>query len=568
MNQQLTRYFIDNLKKFSNKSFRDGKADQLQLLNVFIRHFISTFMADDFRPDRADLLGFIEHNEVIANLMEVAELGTTEPQLTTLLPNSADDTVLLKMMALYSARNTLELSPDIFFERDAEAASLWYCVCIGNVDWAGVSAPSLARIRRLSHQIDHRLQYVAAFTSPYFTCTYVDETSVAPIRRRIHHIMRNLAPSLPIVGHVSGKRIAIVTDRWRSGNVIHRALAPFIHALATEFDLSLVHLSDDEAGLDLQGINDVQCYCFHRERPEEVLALAGRFDMLLFTDIGMGIESIYLASLRLAPVQVMLCGHPESSWSPAIDYFIHGADVIDPTLASSQFGEKLVLIPGCGHLSTRPPYDWRRLLPPTNELRIACCWSPQKIHPEHLQHLAAAAIDAGRPIKFLFLGLTGTSLQPLLRTLQKILGPDRVETAAGLDYADYMAKLESCHFGVDSWPFGGYHTVVDLLWVRKPVVALQGNRSFNRNAGFFQSQLGLADMITHTPEAFIALLRRMIVDDRWRELKTDMLQQADVERVLLSREPVASFVAAIHMLLTNHPQLQATGSHEPLRVTA
>lgn len=569
MTQDLAGHFIAQLGKFDKRSFRSGDAAELQLLKVFIRHFITTFMSEDFSPPRATMLEFIERNETIANLMYIAGLDTTESLVASLLPRISDDVVLYKLMTLYSARNTLQLLPAIFFVRDAEAASIWYATYTGYIDWACIDAERMQRIRRMLGHIDDRLQFVYELGCPYFTCTFVEEACVAPLRRRIHSLMAKLAPPLPALPAAgTNRRIGFVTDRWKADNVVHRSLAPFLHALAAGFELILIHHRDDISDWDLQGFAGTERYHFDRDKPDAVQALAGRFGMLLFADIGMSVESIQLASLRLAPVQVALCGHPESSWSPTIDYFVHGADVIEASLAHEQFSERLVLIPGYGHLCTRPPYEWQRLQLPQQELRIACCWSAQKINPEHLQHLAAAARDVSRPVKFVFLGLTGNCLLPILRGLQELLGADSVEAWGGLSYSAYMTKLEGCHFAVDSWPFGGCLTVTDLLWLRKPVVTLRGKRSFNRNAAYFETRLGMSDMVVDTPDDFIALLRRMMIDDEYRGQVIARLQQADVETLLLSRAPVPAFVAAITMLLADHDKLQADGSREPLRVTA
>jgi hypothetical protein len=566
MNQSLATYFIEHLINFNSKSFRDANAAELRLLNVFIKHFISVVVTDEFRPDRAQMLQLIELSEIIANLVEVSELRTTEPQVLALLPKSADALVLCKLMTLYSPRNQLELSPDLFFSVDAEAASVWYCNYAGEMDWAGIDPAAFARVSRMLQHVEPRLQYANNLLSPYFTCTYVNEASAAPVRRQIHAILQQLAPPLPMVAHGPGNRIGIVSGRWKCDNVVHRALAPFIHALGAKFELTLIHLSDDDDRLDLQGIAGVQHLVYQRERPEAVQELAGRFRMLLFADIGLEFESVYLASLRLAPIQVALCGHPESSWSPAIDYFVHGADVIDAALAQRQFGERLVLIPGCGQVATRPTYEWKRTQPAAQELRIACCWSSQKMRHEHLLRLAAAAADTDKPVKFVFFGLGGSNFLPILHALHAVLGAERVECHGSQDYNAFMTQLESCHFAVDAWPFGGYVTVTDLLWLRKPVVGLRGNRSFSRNAGYLQTALGLPEMVVDTADAFIALLRRMISDDAWREQAITTLQNAEVEQVLLSRQPVASFVAAIQLLLDQHEQLAAEGSREPIRV--
>ena len=569
MSTKLATHFLEQLKKFDKRSFRARDPSELRLLTLFMRHFLVEFLADTFAPSRKQMLEFIELNENIANLMYIAGQGDSEESILALLSRADEVLVLHKVMTLYSARNTLQLSPDFFFERDPEAASIWYSLYIGYIDWAGIDAERIGRIRRMAAHIPERLVYVDQLAAVYFTCTFVGEPFVPPLRRRIHALMGDLTTVPQVPTRPSNKRrIGLVTDRWKPDNVVHRALSPFIHGLASVHEITLIHHRKEEAGLDLQGIVAVESFIYDSRKIEEVKSLANRFDMLLFADVGMCIESIFLASLRLAPIQVALSGHPESTWSPVMDYFVHGTDVIETAKARLHFSERLVLIPGYGHLCTRPDYEWRRIKPVASELRIACCWGAQKLNPEHLQHLAAALQGVERPVKFVFLGLVGNCVLPIETGLHALLGAEHVETHGSMSYKEFMQKLEGCHFAVDAWPFGGCLTVTDLLWLRKPVIALRGERSFNRNASYLQSRLGLVDMAVDTPETFINLLKKMMVDDDFRQDACTRLEQANVEDVLLSREPVPAFVNAIGLLFESHETFIQDETRIPITVDA
>jgi predicted O-linked N-acetylglucosamine transferase (SPINDLY family) len=48
-------------------------------------------------------------------------------------------------------------------------------------------------------------------------------------------------------------------------------------------------------------------------------------DLLFYTDIGMDPETYFLSFARLAPVQCVTWGHPDTTGVPNVDYFLSSA---------------------------------------------------------------------------------------------------------------------------------------------------------------------------------------------------------------------------------------------------
>jgi hypothetical protein len=87
-----------------------------------------------------------------------------------------------------------------------------------------------------------------------------------------------------------------------------------------------------------------------------------RLDVLVYPDIGMEPTTYFLAFSRLAPIQAMTFGHPDTSGiGGTMDYFLSHADmeVEDEGKAQELYTERLVRLPGIG-------YWYRAELPPSS----------------------------------------------------------------------------------------------------------------------------------------------------------------------------------------------------------
>ena len=68
-----------------------------------------------------------------------------------------------------------------------------------------------------------------------------------------------------------------------------------------------------------------------------------KFNILFYPDIGMSIEMYYLSLIRLAKYQIMSWGHPETTGSESIDYFLCSKSLITEETSKS-YSEELLLM--------------------------------------------------------------------------------------------------------------------------------------------------------------------------------------------------------------------------------
>jgi len=110
-------------------------------------------------------------------------------------------------------------------------------------------------------------------------------------------------------------------------------------------------------------------------------------DVLLYPEIGMDKASKALACLRLAPLQAVGWGHPETSGLPTMDLFI-SAELLEPIDANSQYSESLIRLPNLGtHLENErvraTNIDLKSLKIDSSLPIYICAGSPSKYSPTH-----------------------------------------------------------------------------------------------------------------------------------------------------------------------------------------
>ena len=79
------------------------------------------------------------------------------------------------------------------------------------------------------------------------------------------------------------------------------------------------------------------------ERWRETI-LADRPDVLIYPELSMDAMAGWLAAHRLAPVQCVSWGHPETSGLPTMDYFL-SSEAMEPPEGQQHYTEQLVRLP-------------------------------------------------------------------------------------------------------------------------------------------------------------------------------------------------------------------------------
>ena len=245
-------------------------------------------------------------------------------------------------------------------------------------------------------------------------------------------------------------------------------------------------------------------------------------DILLYTDIGMSAFTFSLAYSRLAPVQCVTWGHPQTTGIPMIDYFLSG-EHLETEDGDQAYTEKLVRLRGLQTYYHRPQLEEPARnrdhfhLPAAAHL-YGCPQSLFKFHPEF--DAVLAGILRGDPEGLLVL-LDGKYprwnellLERWRETMPDVL--DRVRFLPRLSRDEFLHLNALCAVALDPLHFGGGITTFEALALGTPVVTLP-SRFLRGRITFAQYQMmGLTDCIAGTPEEYIQRALRLGTDSAFR----------------------------------------------------
>lgn len=290
---------------------------------------------------------------------------------------------------------------------------------------------------------------------------------------------------------------------------------------------------------------------------EAIAAL--ELDVLFYQDIGMESTSYFLAFSRLAHVQCMSFGHPETSGIPNMDWFV-SSDLYEPDGCERHYSERLHLLRDVGTLAYyyRPelsvqPSRARFDLPPEGSANLYLC--PQtlfKFHPE-FDAILAGILEADADGVLLLIEARRATWSDLLRArLERTLGPalmSRVRFIPQQGTPEFLALMASVDVMLDTIHFNGMNTSLEALAVGTPVVTWPSAFQRGRHTAGMYRRMGIADLVAGSAQAYVALAVRLGCDAAFRErMRAEIRARSHVlyADAGVVRQFEAFFEAALH----------------------
>jgi predicted O-linked N-acetylglucosamine transferase (SPINDLY family) len=282
---------------------------------------------------------------------------------------------------------------------------------------------------------------------------------------------------------------------------------------------------------------------FHRH--EGSLAATARsirnadLDVLVYPDIGMGPFSYLLAALRLAPVQCVSWGHPDTTGLPTIDYFL-SSDLMEPAGSEIYYSEQLVRLPnlsiyyyprsansasqggkkGRGHFGL-----------PEDACIFLCSQATQKYLPAYDEIFPRIA-EGVSCCRFVFIEHRVTEsanrhFRTRLRAAFQRYGKDPDEYLHFLpwqSWPEYLALNEASDVFLDSIGWSGGNTTLEALAQRLPVVTLPGRFMRGRHSYAMLKRIGADACIANSLDHYVEIAVRLANDDVFYDDQVDIIR--------------------------------------------
>jgi predicted O-linked N-acetylglucosamine transferase (SPINDLY family) len=255
-------------------------------------------------------------------------------------------------------------------------------------------------------------------------------------------------------------------------------------------------------------------------------------DILYYPDIGMAPLTYFLLFSRLAPVQCVGWGHPDTTGIPHADYWLSSA-VWEPPGARTHYSETLVPLEA-------PPIHYRPMAPevprrsrgdlglPEQDRLYLCAMSLFKIHPA-FDHLLRDILRRDPKAHLLLArGHSAAWNEPLRR---RIAGGEealmrRMTFIPPFSLPDFTALASIVDCLLDPIYFGGGRTSLDLFHSGAPIVTWPGPFMRSRITGGFYRRMGVEDLVARDTKDYVGRALRVAQDESYRHAVMARIREA------------------------------------------
>lgn len=240
-------------------------------------------------------------------------------------------------------------------------------------------------------------------------------------------------------------------------------------------------------------------------------------DVLIFADIGMDALTSTLSWSRMAPIQCATWGHPETTGSPHMDFFL-SSKLLEQENADAHYTEKLIRFNRLATYFERPTTDGGQVLSRAQRRErsegfgltrtanhFVCPQTLYKLHPDFDKVLHGILSTDHQAQIVLIEGREVTWTSRLKQRFAESLGGmhDRIAWLKPLPRPDYLRLLAASDVVLDPLHFGGGHSSYEALGMAAPIVTLPGEFLRSRITLALYRLLGIEDGIVSNATEYV-----------------------------------------------------------------
>lgn len=373
------------------------------------------------------------------------------------------------------------------------------------------------------HQITYSLFYLAFHNRDNKALLQSYNRMLRLIARELNYVAPHCKPGA--VRRDGKLRIGFLSNNMHYHSVGNCYRGVFAHlAHQPEFEVTFFNLSGivDETHDEMRGAGiSIVPMPANLQMMQQVVA-GHQLDILIYPDIGMHPMTHYIAMARLAPHQICLGGHPETTGIDTIDYVV-GSRSYEPPHAQENYTERLLCVDGVNTILSRPTFAEHFLsrnelgLPEDRKLYV-CPMAIQKFHPDYDRLLADILAADPQATLVLFNDFQMESATALLQgRILSQCDPARVIFMPWLSLEKFQSVLHAADVLLDTIYFGGGSTAHYAFPMGVPMVTWPGNYARGRCIAAYYDVMGVVDApIADSAESYVALACKVANDPVYR----------------------------------------------------
>lgn len=260
-------------------------------------------------------------------------------------------------------------------------------------------------------------------------------------------------------------------------------------------------------------------------------------DVLLITDIGMNARNLIFSLARLAPIQCTAWGHPITSGSPNVDYFL-SSELMESENGDDHYSERLVRLPKIG-INFDPPTEPAQALThadfdiPKGKTVYGSVQSLYKYLPQ-FDFIYPAIAEQVPNAFFVFVehdsDCVSAAFQERLKNAFEQRGlrfEKYVKLLPRMRFARFQQLLRVLDINLDSIGWSGGITTRDSLAMACPVVALPGELMRSRLSYAMLKMIGVEELIAGSLDEYLSLSVRLGSD---RTLRSSVVNKIKAQK--------------------------------------
>ena len=269
-----------------------------------------------------------------------------------------------------------------------------------------------------------------------------------------------------------------------------------------------------------------------RERIAEL-----ELDILFYQDIGMDPYTYFLAYSRLAPVQCVSFGHPDTTGIPNMDYWVSN-DYFEREGAEDDYSERLFQLRQLGSLAyyyrptlQQPAKNRAYFNLPDDAHLYLCAQALFKLHPDYDAILAG--ILRGDPDgQIVLVEARNASWGKILRERLQASIPDvaaRIRFLPPMSREDFLSSIAVCDVALDTIYFNGMNTNLEAFAVGTPVITMPTSQQRGRHTLGMYKRMEIDDCVAQTPDEYVRMALQLGTDPGYRDkIKEKILSRCSV----------------------------------------